>query len=216
MPHHSDAPETATTKPGRRQGAVKRHHIAFGFGSLVAVAAGLVTLLDSWDKVLVFLHLKEDPAFVLAEQTAKGDLARQIVHSTSQREFWIRRFSGDLGAGFPSADQDDAWTHYNESVVSWNENYITNYFLAGKYFSPDVQKQLADINWIFRGINTCMNQIHYRLLYTGDNGVCHLHDIGGADGGNQDQSQGQNVAAIGKTTDHLDELFKTLLDTMSK
>jgi len=216
MLEHSDVPETATSKPRHRRRAIKRRHIAFGFGSLVAVAAGIVTLLDSWDKVGVFLHLKEDPAFVLAEQNAKGDLARQIVHGTSQREFWIRRYSGDLGAGFPSADQDEAWKHYNESVVSWNENYLTNYFLAGKYFSPDIQKQLADINWVFRGINTCMNQIHYRSLYTGDNGVCHLHSIGGVDGGNQDQSQGQNVAAIGTTTDHLDALFKTFLDAISK
>ena len=215
MSDHSSAPEAAVGKPRQNKRAAKPKHIVIGFGTIIAVATGAVTLLNSWNKVLVFVHLKQDPAFVLAEQTAKGDLARKIVHSIAQRDFWIRRYSGDLGAGFPQADQDEAWKHYNESVIDWNENYITNYFMAEKYFAVGVQKKLADINWMFRGINGCMNKIHYRPLYTGVDGVCRLASVGGRDGGNQDTSQDENVSAIASTVDHLDELFKTLLDEMS-
>jgi hypothetical protein len=98
---------------------VGKSHLGVMLASLAAGSAATVTVLDSWDKVLINLGLKKSEAAVLAEKGAQGDLLRQMVHLISQRVFWTERYSGDLAAGFPQSDLDEAWRRYNEAVVAW-------------------------------------------------------------------------------------------------
>jgi hypothetical protein len=153
-----------------------KSHLGVMLASLAAGSAATVTLLDSWDKVLVDLGLKKSEAVVLAEEGEQGDLLRQMIHMISQRVFWTERYSGDLADGFPQADQDEAWKRYNDSVVAWNESYLLNAVLTEKYFNEESKKQLADLNWMLRQVNTCLNKIHYPELYKTKDPGCHFDE----------------------------------------
>ncbi|WP_158924342.1 hypothetical protein [Acidisphaera sp. S103] len=198
----------AKSAPKSPRGRPRKSHLFVMLGSLVAGSAGAVTLLDSWQKVLVDLGLKKDAAFVLAEQSARGDLVRQMTQLVSQRLFWTVRYSGDVADGFPGEDQDDAWKQYNKVVIVWNENYMINVLLTEKYFGEATMKQLADINWLLHRMNTCLDKIHYRSLYEATDPVCHF-DIG--NGG----TQVQNIAVLNKTTDQANAAFGAFLKSLS-
>src|SRR5271165_545433 len=135
-------------EPKARKRIVRKSHLGVMLASLAAGSAGTVTLLESWQKVLVDLGLKKDGSSVLADQSAKGDLVRQMIRLVSQRDFWIVRYSGDVADGFPKEDQDEAWKRYNDSVVVWNENYMISSLLTEKYFGVEIKKKLDDINWM--------------------------------------------------------------------
>ena len=178
-------------------------------GSLAAGAAAAVTLLDSWEKVLVDLGLTKSETFILAEQNAQGDLVRQMTRLVSQRLFWSVRYSGDVADGFPKDDLDDAWKRYNDSVVVWNENYMINVLLTEKYFGNATKNQLSDINWLLHRMNTCLDKIHYRSLYEQKDPACHLDE---GDGGSQEQ----NIAVLNKATDRANKAFGDFLAALSK
>ena len=179
---------------------------------LAALAAGsgaTVTLLDSWQKVLTDLGLRKSEAFILAEQSAQGDLVRQTIHQVSQRTFWIVRYSGDVAAGFPKDEQEDAWKHYNDSVVTWNENYWFSSMLTEKYFGAPTRDQLANINWMLRLINSCLNRIRYRELYESKDPACHVNDLTGG-------TQEQNIAAVTAASDRVDKALEVFTRSLSK
>jgi hypothetical protein len=147
--------------------------------SLAAGSAATVTPLDSRQKVLADLGLRESDVFILAEQSAQGDLVRQTIHLVSQPIFWIVRFSGDVAARFPKDEQEAVWKHYNESVVTWNEYYWFNSMLTEKYFGASTRDQMVNIYWMMHIINNCLNRIHYRELYEGKDPACQFTGVAG-------------------------------------
>ena len=155
---------------------VGKSHLGVMLASLAAGSAATVTLLDSWDKVAVDLGFKKSEAAVIAEQGAQGDLLRHMIHMISQRVFWTQRYIGEVADGFPPADQDDAWHHYNDAVIAWNESYLLNAILIEKYFSGAPQTILKDINWMLIHINDCVNKIHYSAVYKSKDPICHFED----------------------------------------
>jgi hypothetical protein len=164
---------------------VGKSHLGVMLASLAAGSAATVTVLDSWDKVMVDLGFKKSEAVVLAEQGAQGDLLRHMIHMISQRVFWTERYAGDLADGFPQADQDEAWKRYNDAIIAWNEAYLLNAILTEKYFNEEGKKQLADLNWRLRQVNTCLNKIHYPALYKGKDAAC---VFGNANGGSTEEN----------------------------
>src|SRR5579872_739321 len=192
----------------RRRGPRKSHLVVM-LGSLAAGAAAAVTLLDSWEKVLVDLGLKQSDTFVLAQQNAQGDLVRQMTRLLSQRLFWVDRYAGDVADGLPQEDQDEAWKQYNDSVVQWNENYMINVVLTEKYLGETTKTQLADLNWLLHRMNTCLNKIHYRSVYEQSDPACHLDEGNGG-------SQAQNIAVLSKTLDRVNKAFGGFLAPLSK
>jgi hypothetical protein len=186
-----------------------KSHLGVMLASLAAGSAATVTVLDSWDKVLVDLGLRKSEAAVLAEQGEQGDLLRHMIHMISQRVFWTERYSGDLADGFPQADQDEAWKRYNESVVTWNESYLLNAILTEKYFSEESKKQLADLNWLLRQVNTCLNKIHYADLYKTKDMACHFN---GADGGTEQD----NIRVLQNTLKQVDAKIGALVVLLAK
>jgi len=183
-------------------------HIFVMVGSLATGSAATVTVLDSWQKVLADLGLRKSEAIVLAEQSARGDLVRQMTHLVSQRLFWIVRYSGDVAAGFPKEDQDEAWRHYNDSVIGWDETYMTNILLTEKYFGTETKKQLMDIGWMLLLINNCLNRIHYRVLYEAKDPACHFDGITGG-------TQEQNIAALDKRTEQVNQAYGTFINSLA-
>jgi len=165
-------------------------------------------LLDSWQKVLEDLGLRKTEASVLAEQNAEGEFVRQMTRLVSQRVFWISRYAGDVADGFPQADQDEAWKRYNDSVIAWNGDYMLNILLTEKYFGKATEAQLVDMNWMLRNINTCLNKIHYPMLYQKDPS-CH---IGGKDGGTVQQ----NIDVLNQATQKVNDAFGTFINSLSK
>jgi hypothetical protein len=200
-------PQTAPPKRPRR-GRPAAQIVAL-LGSLAAGIAGTVTVLDSWDKILEDVGLRKSDAFVLAEQSAQGDLVRQMTKLVSQRLFWISRYSGDVADGFPPDDQETAWKHYNDAVVTWNENYMINVLLTEKYFGDATMKQLADINWLMHQMNNCLNKIHYRSIYEPRDPACHFNTENGG-------TQEQNLDALNKTSGQVDTAFGAFLKSLSK
>jgi len=196
-------------EPKARKRIVRKSHLGVMLASLAAGSAGTVTLLESWQKVLVDLGLKKDESSVLADQSAKGDLVRQMIRLVSQRDFWIVRYSGDVADGFPKEDQDEAWKRYNDSVVVWNENYMISSLLTEKYFGVEIKKKLDDINWMLHRLNTCLNKIHYRQQYLGTDPVCHFD---GFDGGTTEQ----NIAALNKTVKQMDDAIAAFVASLLK
>jgi len=154
-----------TKQPRTHKSGARKSHIVVMLGSLVAGSAATVTFLDSWQKVLTDFGFTKSEAFVLADQTAQGELVRQMTHLVSQRLFWIARYTGDVADSFPAEDLNEAWKRYNDSVITWNENYMVNVLLTEKFFGTPTKNQLADINWLLHRINTCLNRIRYRSLY---------------------------------------------------
>jgi hypothetical protein len=177
--------------------------------SLAAGSAATVTLLDSWDKVLVDLGLKKSEAVVLAEQGQEGDLLRHMVHMISQRVFWTERYSGELADGFPPADLDETWRRYNDSVVTWNESYLLNALLTEKFFTAESKKQLADLNWLLRQVNSCLNKIHYAELYKSKDAACYFN---GAKGG----SDQDNIRVLQDTLKQVDAKIGSLVVLLTK
>ena len=199
--------EAARTKRPKR--GPRPAQIFAMLGSLAAGIAGTVTVLDSWDKILEDVGLRKTEAFVLAEQNAQGDLIREMTKLVSERLFWISRYSGDVADGFPPEDQQEAWKHYNDAVVTWNENYMTNVLLTEKYFGEATMKQLADINWLMHQMNNCLNRIHYRPIYELKDPACHFNTENGG-------TQEQNLAALSKTSAEVDKAFGVFLQSLSK
>jgi hypothetical protein len=208
----------ASSKPPAKSGAergratpskVKKSHLGVMLASLAAGSAATVTALDSWDKVLVDLGFKKSEAVVLAEQGQQGDLLRQMVHMISQRVFWTERYTGDLADGFPQSDQDEAWRRYNDSVIGWNESYLLNAVLTEKYFTEESKKQLADLNWLLRQVNTCLNKIHYAQLYKSKDTACYFS---GAKGG----SDQDNIRVLQDTLKQVDAKVGSLVVLLAK
>jgi hypothetical protein len=187
----------------------RKSHIGVMLASLAAGSAATVTALDSWDKVLIDLGLKKSEAVVLAEQGQQGDLLRHMVYMISQRVFWTERYSGELADGFPQADLDEAWRRYNDSVVTWNESYLLNALLTEKFFSEESKKQLADLNWLLRQVNTCLNKIHYAELYKSKDAACYFS---GAKGG----SDQENIHALQNTLKQVDAKIGSLVALLNK
>jgi hypothetical protein len=192
-----------------RRTKVRKSHLGAMLAALAAGSAATVTALDSWDKVLVEFGLKKSESAVLAEEGAQGDLLRQMTRLLSQRVFWTERYSGDVADGFPKEDQDDAWKRYNESVVVWNENYMLNAMLTEKYFTEESKKQLADLNWLLRQVNTCLNKIHYPELYKDKDATCHFD---GANGG----AEKDNIRILQNALTQVDAKFSSLAVLLAK
>jgi hypothetical protein len=192
-----------------RRAKVRKSHLGVMLAALAAGSAATVTALDSWDKVLVEFGLKKSESAVLAEEGAQGDLLRQMTRLLSQRVFWTERYSGDVADGFPKEDQDDAWKRYNESVVVWNENYMLNAMLTEKYFTEESRKQLTDLNWLLRQVNTCLNKIHYPALYKNKDAACHFD---GANGG----AEKDNIRILQNALTQVDAKFGALAVLLAK
>jgi hypothetical protein len=156
--------------------------------SLAAGSAATVTVLDSWDKVLVDLGLRKSETAVLAKEGEQGELLRQMIRLISNRVFWTVRYSGDVADGFPKEDQDEAWKRYNDSVIAYNENYMLNSILTAKYFNNESKNKLAELNALLLRVNTCLNKIRYPRLYQDKDPnrdkdpACHF---AGVDGGSE-------------------------------
>lgn len=187
----------------------RKSHIGVMLAGLAAGSAATVTALDSWDKILVEFGFKKSESAVLAEQGAQGDLLRQMTRVLSRRIFWTIRYSGDVTDKFPQADQDEAWKRYNESVIEYNDNYITNMILAQKYFNKTTTAQLQDLHWLLRAINTCLNKIHYRTLYQDKDPACHFDK---ADGG----SEPDNLRVLNGALNQVNAKFGGLMTLLSK
>jgi len=209
---------TSSSKPpvksgvGRARAAaarVSKSHLGVMLASLAAGSAATVTVLDSWDKVLVDLGFKQSEAVVLAEQGQQGDLLRQMVRLISQRVFWTERFIGDLADGFPQPDQDESWRRYNDAVIAWNESYLLSAILIEKYFNEQSKKELADLNWLLRQVNTCVNKIHYPELYKAKDAACHF---GNANGG----SEQDNIRVLQDTLKQVDAKIGSLAVLLTK
>jgi hypothetical protein len=157
----------------------RKSHLVVMLGSLAAGSAATVTALDSWDKVLEDFGFKKSEAVVLAEQGEQGDLLREMMRMIDRRVFWTARYSGDVTDGFPQADQDEAWKQYNKSIITWNENYMLNTMLTAKFFNEASRKQLVDLNWQLRQVNSCLNKIHYHELYQKKDPACHFDKANG-------------------------------------
>jgi|SRR5271154_105863 hypothetical protein len=162
-----------------RSPRARKSHLVVMLGSLAAGSAATVTALDSWDKVLEDFGFKKSEAVVLAEQGEQGDLLREMMRMIDRRVFWTARYSGDVTDGFPQADQDEAWKQYNKSIITWNENYMLNTMLTAKFFNEASRKQLVDLNWQLRQVNSCLNKIHYRELYQKKDPACHFDKANG-------------------------------------
>lgn len=180
-----------------RSAKAKKSHLLVMLGSLAAGSATTVTVLDSWDKVLVDLGLKKSEAFVLAQNNAQGDLLRQVTRSISQRVFWITRYVGDVETGFPKEEQDEAWNRYNDSVIAWNENYMLNVRLTEKYFGAPSRDKLANLNWLLHQINTCLNRIRYRAIYPENDRACHFDRVVGG-------TEAENIHAMNDAMKRID------------
>jgi hypothetical protein len=193
--------------PQVRQRKVRKSHLFVMLGSLAAGSAATVTALDSWDKVLVDFGFRKSEASVLADESARGDLVRKMIHQMSQRIFWIARYSGEVEQRFPQAELDAAWTRYNDSVIGWNENYMLNVMLTEKYFGKANRQKLVDIHFLLRTINTCLNKIHYRELYSDP--ICHFYS---GDGG----TDNENIAALNKEMAQISKAFEVFTINLSK
>jgi hypothetical protein len=130
-----------------------------------------------------------------------------MVHLISQRIFWVTRYSGEVGQGFPPDELEAAWKRYNDSVVLWNENYMLNAMLTGKYFGKANKQKLVDIHFLLRNVNTCLNKIHYRSLYYDP--ICHVYS---GDGG----STAENIGVIEKEMARIGEAFELFTENLSK
>jgi hypothetical protein len=208
----------SSSKPPAKSGAervrsaaakVGKSHLGVMLASLAAGSAATVTVLDSWDKVLVDLGFKKSDAVVIAEQGAQGDLLRHMIHMISERVFWTQRYVGELVDGFPQPDQDDAWHHYNDSVVAWNENYLLNTILAEKYFSTTTQSTLMDLNWMLIHVNDCVNKIHYVETYKAKDPICHFEDSSAT-------SQQDNIRALQVKLKQVATKIGNLVDQLAK
>ena len=176
--------------------------------SLAAGSAATVTALNSWDKVLVDLGFKKSEAVVLADR-AEGDLLRHMIHMISQRVFWTERYSGELADGFPQPDLDETWRRYNDSVVTWNESYLLNALLTEKFFTAESKKQLADLNWLLRQVNTCISKIHYAQLYKSKDAACYFTSAKG--GSDQD-----NIRVLQDTLKQVDAKIASLVVLLNR
>ena len=177
--------------------------------SLAAGSAATVTALDSWQKVLVDLGLRQSESAVLAEQSAQGDLVRQMTRMISNRVFWVVRYSGQVADGFPKEDQEEAWRQYNSSVISWNNDYMLSIFLTKRFFSNETVTDLENLNWELRQINTCLNKIHYPELYKNKDPACHFNEIKGG-------TEEDNLRVLGDAIKKVDEIFAKLFTELSK
>jgi len=187
----------------------RKSHLAVMIASLAAGSAATVTALDSWQKVLVDLGLKQSESAVLAEQGAQGDLVRQMTRMISNRVFWVVRYSGQVAAGFPKEDQDDAWKQYNNSVVAWNSDYMLSVFLTKKFFSNDAVTDLTNLNWELRLVNTCLNKIHYPEVYKNADPACHFDQVKGG-------TEQENLRVLDDAVKKVDDIFSKLFTELSK
>jgi hypothetical protein len=194
------------TGPVRRP---RKSHLAVMIASLAAGSAATVTALDSWQKVLVDLGLRQSESAILAEQGAQGDLVRQMTRMISNRVFWVVRYSGQVAEGFPKEDQDEAWHQYNNSVISWNNDYMLSVFLTKKFFSSDAVTDLENLNWELHLVNTCLNKIHYPELYKDKDPACHFNEIKGG-------AELDNLRVLSDAVKKVDELFTKLFTEFSK
>jgi hypothetical protein len=208
----------SSSKPPAKSGAervrtaaakVGKSHLGVMLASLAAGSAATVTLLDSWDKVAVDLGFKKSEAAVIAEQGAQGDLLRNMIHMISQRVFWTQRYIGEVSDGFPQPDQDDAWRHYNDAVIAWNESYLLNSILSEKYFNSGTQTILMDINWMLIHINDCVNKIHYLAVYKSKDPVCHFED-------SSPKSEQDNMIALQNKVKQVGAKIGTLATLLAK
>ncbi len=192
----------------------RKSHIAVMLVSLATGSAATVTALESWDKILVALHLKQSESALLAQSGQQGDLLRQMTRTISQRIFWSVRYGGDLEYGFPQADLDEAWKRYNDSVIAYNGDYTLYIVLTKKYFNKESTEQLTDLHRLLLAINMCLNRIHYPQVYQKKDPACHfnLADGSRADGG----SEQDNIRVLDDALDQASLKFKALADLLSK
>lgn len=191
----------------RRKPKPKKSHLLVMLASLAAGAGATVTALDSWNKVLVEFGIKKSDDFILAQNNAQGQLLRDVTRLISQRVFWTERYAGSVSSKFPTADQDEAWKRYNDAVIAWNESYMLNIRLIEKNFGAASKDKLANLHWVLRQMNTCLNRIRYRAIYAEKDQACHFAGVTGG-------SEADNVHAVNTEMTKIDGMvddFTTLV-----
>ena len=188
----------------------RKSHVIVLLTSIAAGSAATVTLLDSWDKVLVALGFQKPEAYVLAEMTTQGQFLRDIVHMISRRVFWAERYSGNIGPGFPPEILEESWKWYEDSVIKWNESYMLNVQLTHKYFGDKSRKRLVDLHFLLRETNNCLVRIRYRSLYEGKDPACHFEDL------KSDGSEADNLRALNDTMKKVRILVQEFADIVAK
>jgi len=187
----------------------RKSHLAVMLASLLAGSAATVTALSSWHQILVDFGLAKSESAVLAQEGAEGDLVRDMTRMMSDRVFWVVRYSSEVTDGLPKEDQDETWKRYNDSVITWNKNYMLNVILTEKFFGDEATKQLADFNWLLREVNDCLVKIRYPAIYKDKDPACHFDSVKGG-------SEQDNLRVLSDPLTKLDKLFATLQTELSK
>ena len=187
----------------------RKSHVAVMLASLAAGSVATVTALNSWHDILVDFGLAKSESAVLAEAGAQGDLIREMTRMMSDRVFWSARYSGEVADGFPMANQDETWTHYNESVITWNNNYMLNVILTEKLFGEEAKNQLVAMDALLRQVNSCLAKIRYRAVYQDKDPACHFGDVKGG-------SEQDNLRVLSDPLAKVNKIFGTLQTELSK
>jgi hypothetical protein len=89
------------------------------------------------------------------------------------------------------------------------ENYLLNAILTEKYFNEESKKQLIELNWLLRQVNTCLNKIHYPALYKTGDPTCHFDDVKGS-------AEQDNIRVLQDALKQLDAKVGTLIAVLAK
>ena len=99
-------------------------------------------------------------------------------------------------------------------MIAWNESYMLNERLTEKYFGVDSGKQLANLNWLLREVNTCLNKIHYRALYDAKDQACIFASIDKRKPG--DGTEQDNVRVLNSALGELDKMVADFTMVVSR
>jgi hypothetical protein len=138
-------------------------------GLLVGALIGIGTLVDTVDRLQVFLGLKRSAALQLAEDNFQSQLTRDLDALAWKRMFWMRHVIQDATIGAEKARSDEIWKKYFEVLEEWNTKLMLHIILLERYYGPDRSEEFEHtIQPIFVSAHRCLMKLHTGLFITGE------------------------------------------------
>jgi hypothetical protein len=154
---------------GRRWGiwllSLRRSRPAILAAALIAGAAAASPLFEVWDKAEVAFGFKPD-ALMLAQDTTRGTLSRQLMQDGWNRLFWMRRYVSSVEYELPVDSQNQNWQKYLNSLERWNTNLMVNIVMLRQYYDNSRARRFEDdIQNQFLFVHDCITKVRFRDEY---------------------------------------------------
>jgi hypothetical protein len=134
--------------------------IAFSLGAIAVFLTWLLSTVDTVDKLLVAVHLRE-PHLAVTESDKRSEFSRAFIRSAWLRLYLMRRVLMVQIPGYPQTAKDKEWDSYKVALDNWNADLMINILSFQQFYGDGKRYEFENIlQPTFAGIHYCLESVN--------------------------------------------------------